>query len=223
MRSRVRAYLPWLVLLSCYGISQAQCHQDEVLAGEDEHFWYCSARADFPEAAARLVFALDGAAKRVNPKKAIDPRTQDKNCSAFFREAGKRLSAIGEEWTRRDLQANDIARIIVGDRDHWHKVQGNYDQVTQQVQDLANNGAVVVALQEALPNGHLAIASPMPLTIQLSKFSGHGPMVRDGNVHLSQGKKKPSGWGAVRASYAFAGYTLGDQSPAWYVWLPSAR
>ena len=122
-------------------------------------------------------------------------------------------------------EANDIAKLITDNkRNEWLRVTGNEYQITGQVQALADSGVVVIALREGTTHGHLAIAMPMPPKIKLETFPGHGPMVRDGNVHLSNnGKRKPSGWGAVRASYAFDKYTSPDQSPRWYVWRHSQQ
>lgn len=215
-----------LLAMVCCGMLvhvHAQCRTDEILAGEDEKYWYCASRDDFPEAAAQIVFALDAAAKAVNPDKSLDPASQDLNCSSFFRAAGKRLGAVGEEWTREDLQANDIARLVAADHQHWEALIGSSEKVARQVQHLANLGVVVVGFKIAPGHGHIAIASPIPPNISVDNFSGHGPMVRDGNVHMSHGSKKPSGWGAVRASYAFANYTSDGEEPIWYVWLPSVN
>jgi hypothetical protein len=223
MTGTVRLSLAFCIAVIAFASCHAQCADNEILVGQDEKFWYCSRAADFPEAAATLVFALDAAAKKVNPDKSLDPATQDRNCSAFFRETGRKIGASGEGWTREDFTANDVARVVAADEKHWEKLTGSVEQLSQQIQKLANLGVIVVALQPASPHGHIAIASPMPPQVKLDAFSGHGPMVRDGNVHLSQGKKKPSGWGAVRASYAFEGYTAPGEEPSWYVWLPSVH
>lgn len=194
--------------------ARASCRPRSILVDEDEHFYYCAGPEDFPEAAANLVFAMDRAARLVNPTKSLDPAIQHLNCSAFFREVGRALGARTPEWTS-EVQANDVARMIRTNPRDWRRVTGPEAEVTARVQQLANQGAVVVAVREGTPNGHLAIASPIPPGIDLSDFRGRGPMVRDGNVHLSGGRAEPSGWGAVRSSYAFS------QPPDWYLWLPS--
>jgi hypothetical protein len=212
-----------LRVVLCFGLltflpveALAQCANGKVLVGEDEKYWYCSDPAGFSPAAAQLVFALDHAARQVNPKKSLDPKTQDKNCSAFFRAVGKEIGATSREW-KAGAQANKIIEMIRNDPAHWQRVDGDEAEVTRGVQARADRGQIVVGAREGAENGHLAIALPMPPDVKLGDFCCRGPMVRDGNVHLSQGKKKPSGWGAVRAGYAFDGYS--DRPPEWYVWL----
>lgn len=220
-----------LILLGVQ-ISSAKCPEGKLLVGEDDKFWYCAGRSDFPEAAAEIVFALDDAARKVNPKKSLDLAAQDKNCSAFFRAVGKRLGAQGDEWKEsikdargkhKDMQANDIIQMIrQNSGGNWQPLHGNEPQVTRQVQQLANGGVIVVAVREGATHGHLAIASPMPPGVNLEDFCCHGPMVRDGNVHASiNGKKEPGAWGTVRGGYAFGSYS--SAPPDWYIWLPSKQ
>jgi hypothetical protein len=226
----LRGIVLCLAVLNAQTLLSKGCHKGEVLVGEDENFWYCARRSDFPEPAANLVFALEDAARKVNPGKSLDLETQDKNCSAFFRLVGKKIGAKGDEWTLRNtkderhkkkpVQANDIVKMISENKEgKWEKIRGNEEDVTRQVQELANNGLVVVATQIGSNHGHLAIASPLPPKVTLSNFAGHGPMVRDGNVHPSGGHKKSTGLGTARASYAFGGYS--SDPPTWYLWLPS--
>ena len=220
-----------VVVLTPSNFLLAQCDPGDRLIGEDEHYWYCAHESGFPPRAAKLQFALDAAARRVNPKKSLDPKSQDLNCSAFFRELGRQIEATGEEWTaatirdsrgkKSPVQANQIAEMIRKNPSEWQPVSGTESVVTRDVQSRANEGMVVVGVWEGPEHGHLAVASPMPPNVPLEKFCCRGPMVRDGNVHLSSGKKKPAGWGAVRAGFAFNDYS-GDP-PKWYLFRPSAQ
>jgi len=201
--------------LACVGSLHAQCPPDHpLLVGEDEYFWYCGSGAEFDWFPYKLQRALDSAAESVNPQKSLDPEREDKNCSSFFRAVGRELGASSPEWTE-PLDANEIATVIESSPGVWVKVTGTDEEVTEKVQSLANKGAIAVGVRHGSFHGHVAIASPLPPGVRLDNFCCEGPMVRDGNVHLSQERKKPSGWGAVRAGYAFHDY--GGRPPSWYV------
>ncbi len=171
--------------------------------------------------AAEIVFALDKAAAIVNPIKDLDPQKQELNCNSFFRALGQQFNATTTEWTDKKLSANQIADKITGNvMGDWEKIEGSEEKVTEYAQKYANQGIIVVGIIKGKNYGHIAIVSPIPSNIDPNSFGTKGPMVRDGNVHIVQGKKTPSGHGTVRASKVF---DYKNAPPTWHVWIPSKK
>lgn len=187
------------------------------------------AASTLPKSAAELVemFNRVSAAMPTNNgdkslEKGVDTKNMERlNCNFYFRGMGRELlakgyPATGPEWTNTDLQANKIVDIIVTNKKHWRKIRES------DVQNLANQGIIVVGVTKHEPNGHIAIVFPIPPGIKVA--DGTGPFVRDGNETMGfsteTGNKKiyPHEWGAVRASKA---WPKSGPQPMWYIWLPS--
>jgi hypothetical protein len=169
-------------------------------------------------AAADLVALMNDVSKKLNLPKGGRHEQQSKNCSSFFRGVGRELEARGlpatsEAWSPH-LVANDIMdKIESNQSQQWKKVD------EKQVQEMANQGFLVVGLSKGLPNGHVGIAFPIPPGLDPAKFSGTGPFVRDGNEHYLKHEKRlyATTWGAVEATKTF---DYKNHPPKWYIWLP---
>jgi hypothetical protein len=178
-----------------------------------------------PEEAGKFVGVLNKAANETNPKKSKDAAQIHLQCQAFFKKVGGLLGGeAAEEWKSYG-NANDICQKIIERPSKWRSLKGKTDI---QIQEMANKGAVIVGVVEDIPHGHVAIVSPVPPELNLKKFGGNGPMVRDGNIY-DQKKKHPElpatwdnrahpkDWGTVRASMAF---DYKHNAPKWFLWVP---
>jgi hypothetical protein len=192
------------------------------------------------EAASRELQALppkdiEGEPKGRQPKgrpSRTRPAVTD-NCRDFFdrviQNLGRRRGKVGEEWENpsHGLSAHQVATALI----KKHTKPGLWRQVdpVSEAQQLANQGAVVVAalpanLAEDRSHGHLAIVLPLPPSFDAEKFDPHhqkgtGPFVRDGNEHDLTDKGLGfalSSWGAVKASRA----TVSEETK-WFLFVPS--
>ena len=186
-------------------------------------------RKTMPPVAAELVETFNEASNQLNlPRDVIDidDESQSLNCKRYFQTVGAQLlsgrglpASPSSVWKDKSLDANGITQQIESNPIEWQEVNES------DVQILANQGIVVVGVSSGVSHGHLAFAFPVPPALDLSQFkNGSGPFVRDGNVHPSDQELDrrlyPSGWGAVRATKAFA---YGNQAPKWYIWMPSTE
>ena len=173
-----------------------------------------------PASAAALVDMLNAAAQNLKLPKGGFHSGEYLNCKFYFQGLGAELRkrgvpATGDVWSDEKLSANDIVRRIESGNGEWKPV-GDSD-----VQELANEGVVVVGLASGASHGHIAVAFPTPPGQDLSSIPGKAPFIRDGDEHPpdteADHKLYPSTWGAVRANRVFAR----SAPPRWYVWTPS--
>jgi hypothetical protein len=172
------------------------------------------ARCDnMSEEAAAFVKILDKAASAINPNKEppSSQNTRHRNCSAFFKEVGRELGALDQGWPTGD--ANAIYIALINDKSGaWRELIG---ESAIELQTLVNKGAIIVGVRYSEPNGHVAIVSPVPPSLDLDDFGSFGPMIRDGNVFTDKhGRIYPKDWGTARASKAFEP----AQQPRWFTW-----
>jgi hypothetical protein len=172
------------------------------------------------EAAANIVAMLEQTSRGLNLPigPATDRELATNNCQAFFRAFGNQLQGEGATTWVNDFPGERAAAIVADIELAASRRGGKWREVpVQQTQDLANQGWIVIGAQSEVDGyGHLGIVSPIPSGIDVNKFSGSGPFVRDGNEHQPGDKVYPSTYGAVKASKAFV-----PSKTKWYVWLPS--
>jgi hypothetical protein len=156
-----------------------------------------------------LVRAMEEAERSLKvPKNAQNDWS--KRCSAFFAAVGAQLGAEGPEW-KPGTSADRIIKLIRKDHTNWRPVG------EAEVQNLANDGVLVIGAAYDIPHGHIALAFPVSA---LTSTPGHGPFIRDGNVHRISAEDRvfASSWGALKASKAF---NYSRHAPEWYVWMSS--
>ena len=168
---------------------------------------------------------------------AAQRKLEEKNCRHFFMQMGDQLAKgypAVKSWSGdfANLNANGIVKkldkLSAEQGGHWSKVTAvSKEELYRTLQEMANSGAVVIGgfkSSDPSGHGHLGFVSPAPPGVDLTKFSGGGPFVRDGNEHVhanapageqEQRKYFPSTYGAVKASKAFP-----LDRTSWYIWNP---
>lgn len=167
----------------------------------------------FSEKAYLLVNALDQAGKFVIEQY---PNDEKHRCNLFFHKVLE-LRGATEPGSKSDAAAAIYSALTNNQSSDWETMGED------EVQEAANRGEIVVGVT----SGHVAIAAPVPLSTDFSKFGGHsGPdiMVRDGNRTTGTSEQGVKGYkymkdlGTVKVAYAFR-----NETPKWFIYVGSLK